>query len=72
MLRGQLAWVVRTKLSANRLPAAVEALFRTDLDLKSSVGEPRVLLERLVMELCGVFGTDAGSPGAGTRHRVEP
>ena len=32
---------------------AVEALFRTDLDLKSSGGDPRVLLERLVVELCG-------------------
>jgi DNA polymerase III subunit delta len=52
---GQLAWFVREKLSATdprRVPAAVEALFRTDLDLKSSAGDPRVLLERLVVELC--------------------
>ena len=52
---GQLAWFVREKLSAadpRRVPAAVEALFRTDLDLKSSGGDPRVLLERLVVELC--------------------
>ena len=35
-----------------RVRAAVEALFRTDLDLKSSSGDPRVLLERLVVELC--------------------
>ena len=27
-------------------------LFRTDLALKSSAGDPRVLLERLVVELC--------------------
>ena len=33
---------------------AVESLFRTDLDLKRSGGDPRVLLERLVVELCGV------------------
>ena len=26
--------------------------FRTDLDLKSSGGDPRVLMERLVVELC--------------------
>ena len=52
MVLGQLAWVVRTKLSAQRVPAAVEALFRTDLDLKTSAGDPRVLLERLVIELC--------------------
>jgi DNA polymerase-3 subunit delta len=52
---GQLAWFVRERLAANdprRVPAAVEALFRTDLDLKSSGGDPRVLLERLVVELC--------------------
>jgi DNA polymerase III delta subunit len=34
------------------VPAAIEALFRTDLELKSSGGDPRVLLERLVVELC--------------------
>jgi hypothetical protein len=36
-----------------RVPAAVEALFRTDVGLKSSGGDPRLLLERLVVELCG-------------------
>jgi DNA polymerase-3 subunit delta len=53
---GQLGWLVRTKfpvLKPSGLRAAVEALFRTDLDLKRSAGEPRVLLERLVVELCG-------------------
>jgi DNA polymerase-3 subunit delta len=53
---GQLAWFVREKLPAvdpRRVPAAIDALFRTDLDLKSSGGDPRVLLERLVIELCG-------------------
>jgi len=34
-----------------RVPAAIEALFRTDLELKSS-GDARVLLERLVVQLC--------------------
>jgi DNA polymerase III subunit delta len=56
MILGQLGWFVREKLAlrdARRVPAAVEALFRTDLDLKSSGGDPRVLLERLVVELCG-------------------
>jgi len=55
MILGQLGWFVREKLPASdprRVPAAVEALFRTDLDLKSSGGDPRVLLERLVVELC--------------------
>jgi len=36
----------------NRVAGAVDALFRTDLDLKTSGGDPRVLLERLVVELC--------------------
>ena len=52
---GQLGWFVREKLPAldmRRVPAAVEALFRTDLELKSSAGDPRVLMERLVVELC--------------------
>jgi DNA polymerase-3 subunit delta len=55
MILGQLGWFVREKLpgtDSRRVPAAVEALFRTDLELKSSGGDPRVLLERLVVELC--------------------
>ena len=38
--------------AGDALRPAVEALFRTDLDLKRSAGDPRVLLERLVVELC--------------------
>ena len=52
---GQLGWLVRTKfpmVMPGALRGAVEALFRTDLDLKRSAGDPRVLLERLVVELC--------------------
>jgi hypothetical protein len=52
MVLGQIAWVARTKLPAAALPSCIEALFRTDLALKSSMGDPRVLLERLVVELC--------------------
>jgi DNA polymerase-3 subunit delta len=53
---GQLGWLVRTKfptIAPTGLRPAINALFRTDLDLKRSAGEPRVLLERLVVELCG-------------------
>jgi DNA polymerase-3 subunit delta len=56
MVLGQLAYFVREKLPRLRpeaVPAAVQAVFRTDVDLKTSAGEPRVLLERLVLELCG-------------------
>jgi DNA polymerase-3 subunit delta len=52
---GQLGWLVRTKfptLAPAGLRGAIDALFRTDLDLKRSAGQPRVLLERLVIELC--------------------
>ncbi len=52
---GQLAWVVRAKfpqLAPSEVRPAIEAVFRTDQDLKRSAGEPRVLLERLVVELC--------------------
>jgi DNA polymerase-3 subunit delta len=55
MILGQLAWFVREKLpftDPRRVRPAIEAVFRTDLDLKSSGGDPRVLLERLVVELC--------------------
>jgi DNA polymerase-3 subunit delta len=56
MILGQLGWFVRDKLpnvDIRRVPAAVDALFRADLDLKSSGGDPKVLLERLVVDLCG-------------------
>ena len=56
---GQLGWLVRAKfptIAAGKLTAAVDALFRTDLDLKRTAGDPRILLERLVVELCGARG----------------
>jgi len=52
---GQLGWLVRSKfpaLAAADVRPAIEALFRTDLDLKRSAGDPRVLIERLIVELC--------------------
>ena len=59
MVLGQLAWVARSRLPGARVPAAIDAVFRTDLALKRSGGDPRVLLECLVIELCGA--------GRGTR-----
>ena len=53
MILGQLAWFVRTKVPAPKVSSAVEAVFRTDLAIKTSAGDPKVLLERLVVELCG-------------------
>ncbi len=51
----------------DRLQAVMDAVFRTDLGLKSTGNDPRVLLERLVVELCGAPGSGAGpqtSPGS--------
>jgi DNA polymerase-3 subunit delta len=55
---GQLAYAVRTPPPRGRYPnarlgRAIDALFRTDLALKSSGGDPRALIERLIVELCG-------------------
>ncbi|MDE3154374.1 MAG: DNA polymerase III subunit delta [Acidobacteriota bacterium] len=61
MILGQLGWVARTRLPPARVRQAVEALFRTDLDLKRSAGDTRVLLERLVVELCGSGRTGTAS-----------
>ena len=55
MILGQLGWLVRSKFPAiapRGVRGAIDAVFRTDLDLKRSAGEARVLLERLVVELC--------------------
>mgnify|MGYP001400594910 FL=1 len=56
---GQLAWVARSRIPAARSATAVDAVFRADRALKLSAGEPRILLERLVVELCGA-GTRGG------------
>ncbi|ODS57043.1 MAG: hypothetical protein ABS36_05965 [Acidobacteria bacterium SCN 69-37] len=55
-LVGQLRWWVSNRLAGNdpsRVRPALEALLRTDLALKSSGGDERVLVERLVVELTG-------------------
>lgn len=55
-LVGQLRWWVSNRLAGineGRVRPAIEALLRTDLALKSSGGDERVLIERLVVELAG-------------------
>ncbi len=42
----------RPPMSADAQGRAFDALLRTDLALKTSAGDPQVLLERLVVELC--------------------
>jgi DNA polymerase III delta subunit len=53
---GQLRWWISNRLvegAPERTKPAIDALLRTDRALKSSGGEDRVLLERLVVELTG-------------------
>ena len=57
MVLGQLAWLTRTRLE---LSEVVDAIFRTDQALKSSRGEPRILLERLVVQMCAATGGRSG------------
>ena len=51
LVMGQLR-IAAERVSAARLRDAMDAVLRTDLALKSSAGDPRILLERLVVEMC--------------------
>jgi DNA polymerase III delta subunit len=52
MVLGLLRSAVERTVAGPQLPAAYDALLRTDLAIKTSGGDPQVLLERLVVELC--------------------
>jgi DNA polymerase-3 subunit delta len=69
MILGQIAHVVRTDPPAAHAREAVDAVFRTDHGLKQSGSDPRILLERLVVELCAMAPqrTDAGRWGGRRR-----
>jgi len=53
MVLGLLRSVVERTVAPKDMARGLEALLRTDLALKTSGGDPRVLLERLIVELCG-------------------
>jgi DNA polymerase III subunit delta len=56
LILGQIAGSVRSprnRYSPRRIPAAIDAIFKTDQAMKSSGGDPKVLLERLIVEMCG-------------------
>jgi len=61
-LLGQLRFVAE-RTPGPRLREAVGAVFRTDLALKSSGGDQKLLLERLVVELCGESRGRVGGSG---------
>jgi len=55
LVLGQIGWIVRDKfpkIAPHAVRRAVDAVFRTDQSLKGSGGDRRMLLERLVVELC--------------------
>lgn len=64
LLLGQIRAAAERQPPA-RLKPAIDAVLRTDLSLKSS-GDPRVLLQRLVVELC-LAGKGGVRPGPGPR-----
>ena len=70
MVLGQLAWVARSKIPPQRIPRAIDVVFRTDNALKRSAGDRRLLLEKLVVELCAAAagGGRASGPGRGRRQ----
>ena len=71
---GQLGWWVRTKMmqvAPARVGAAVRALFRADA--ASKLGrDPQVVLERLVVELCGPARAWAAGPSGAARRPFTP
>lgn len=68
MVLGQLAWVARSRLPAPRVPQAIEVVFRTDSALKRSAGDRRLLLERLVVDLCAAAAGGRRASGRGARQ----
>ena len=53
MILGQIRAAAGRLKPDDRAKSGLNAVFEADLALKSSAGEPRFLLERLVIELCG-------------------
>ena len=66
-LMGQLRWVAE-KMPRARLKDAIDAVFRTDEAIKSSGGDPKILLERLVVELCDPKGRLKAAPTYGRMY----
>lgn len=50
---GQIRWGAGQLRSGERVRKALDLVLETDLQMKSSAGSPRHLLEKLVIEICG-------------------
>ena len=53
MVLGQIRAAARSLKPDAKAKDALDAVFNTDIAIKSSIGEPRYVLECLVVELCG-------------------
>jgi hypothetical protein len=49
---GQIRWAAGLLRPEARARRALDLVLETDIALKSSAGEPRFLIEKLVIELC--------------------
>ncbi|MGE3275656.1 MAG: DNA polymerase III subunit delta [Vicinamibacterales bacterium] len=67
MVLGQIRAAAIRLRPDSRVKPGMDAVFRTDLAIKSSGGEPRFLLERLVIELCAGGSGQASGPRWGRR-----
>ena len=72
---GQLGYAVRTppprgRFPARRVPAAVDALFRTDIAHEVVGRRPKVLLERLIVELSAGSSDEFRPPKASWTTRL--
>lgn len=61
MLLGQIRAAAGRMRPDSRVKSGMDAVFRTDLAIKSSAGDPRFLVERLVIELCAAGASPAPS-----------
>jgi hypothetical protein len=52
MVLGQIRAAARSLKPDSKAKDALDAVFNTDLAIKSSIGEPRYVLECLVVQLC--------------------
>lgn len=68
MVLGQIRAAAGRLRPESRIRSGLDAVFRTDLAIKSSTGDPRFLLERLVVELC-TGGTRSYGGGFQSRSR---
>jgi len=67
LILGQIRWAATQLRPPARVTRGLGLVLDTDLNMKSSRGEPRFLLERLVVELCAGGGTPSAAPRWGRR-----